>query len=210
MAEVLNVGTRAELGKRNSKRLRRSGHVPAILYGHGQESLSIALVEEEFSRALRHGAKLFELKGPVSDTAIVREIQWDPFGIEVLHVDFMRISTDERLTLEISVELRGEAPGTKEGGIVTQLIHTVEIDTTPVAIPDRLHLNINSLQLGQSLTAADIEDLPQGATLLTAADTILVQCELPSEEVEEEPGLGEGAEPEVIGRKAADEDEEEE
>ena len=103
----------------------------------------------------------------------------------------------------------GEIAGEKEGGIVVHLLHYVEIETSPIAIPESLHININHLGLHQSLTAADIVDLPAGATLVTDPETAAVECEEPAPEAEEE-GLAAGAvEPEVIGRKAAEEEDEE-
>ena len=146
------------------------------------------------------GGKLVELKGDVSDSVIIRELQWDAFGSEVLHVDFMRVDADERLTVEVSVELRGEAPGTREGGVVQHVLHVVKIEAPVASIPDRMHVNINSLQLDQVLTVADIEDMPSDAKLLTEADRAIVQCVVPAAETEEE-AEGETAEPEVIGRK---------
>ena len=209
MTDVLNVEGRELFGKLNNRRMRRAGKLPAILYGHGKDTISLTLSSEELERAMRHGARLFDLKGKVNESALIRDIQWDTFAHDVLHVDFVRVDRDEKLTMEVEVVLRGEAPGTKTGGVVSLLVHSIEIETTPAAIPERLHLNINHLQLDGTMTAADIEDMPAGATLITAADTIIVQCALPVEKPEEEE-LAEGAEPEIIGRKASDEEEEDE
>ena len=206
MADVLNVEGRELFGTKNAQRLRRSGKLPAVLYGHGGETVSLVLDEEELERAMRHGARLFELKGKVNESALVRDMQWDTYAQQVLHIDFVRVDRDEKLTVEVELELRGEAPGTKVGGVVSLLAHTVEIETTPAAIPEKLHLNINSLELDQTLTAADIEDLPAGAKVLTDPELILVQCELPIEKPEEEE-LMDGAEPEIIGRKAGEDEE---
>lgn len=205
MADVLNVEGRELFGKKNTQRLRRSGKLPAVLYGHGQETVSLVLNEEELERALRHGARLFELKGKVNESALVREMQWDTYADHVLHVDFVRVNRDEKLTVEVDLELRGEAPGTKVGGVVNLLAHTVEIETTPANIPESLTLNINSLELDQNLYAGDIEDLPAGAKILTDPELVLVECVIP-QEIPEEELIPEGAEPEIIGRK--DEDEE--
>jgi large subunit ribosomal protein L25 len=205
MTDVLNVEGRDLFGKLNTRRMRRAGKLPAILYGHGQGTVSLTLCSEELERAMRHGARLFDLKGKVNESALIRDIQWDTYAHEVLHVDFVRVNRDEKLTVEVEVVLRGVAAGTKAGGVVSLLVHSVEIETTPAAIPERLHLNINPLELDGTLTAADIEDMPPGATLITESDTIIAHCILPVEKPEEEE-LGEGAEPEIIGRKASDEE----
>ena len=200
MSEVLTVGMRESRGKRNARRMRHSGQTPAVLYGHGKESISLVLPTDQINSAIRHGGKLVELKGDVSDSVIIRDLQWDVFGNEVLHVDFMRVDADERLTVEVSVELRGESPGTREGGVVQHVLHVVKIEAPVASIPDRMHVNINSLQLDQVLTAADIEDMPSDAKLLIEADRVIVQCVLPAAETEED-AEEDSAEPEVIGRK---------
>ncbi len=204
MAEVLKVEQRSVRGKHQARRLRLQGQLPAILYGHQQESVSLSLPAAEFDRVLRHGSKLVELKGGVNESALIRELQWDTFGQEVLHVDLMRVDANERLTVEVPLETRGVAPGTKENGIVELLMHSVEIETTAQAIPDKLHLNINEVQLGDTLTVADIEDLPEGVKVLLDADTPLLHC---VEALEEVPAEAEGAaEPEVIGRGEEEEE----
>jgi len=200
--EVLNVEKRAKSGSQHCRRLRRSGQLPAVLYGHGEQTVSLTLKTDEMDRVLRHGAQMVQMKGGLSDQALIRDIQWDTFGTQVLHVDFLRVAKGEKIQVTVPVELRGDAPGTKEGGIVKQLEHNVELETLPSVIPERLHLNINELHLDQSLTAADIEDLPEGATLLIEPGAVLVQCVVPLEAAEpEEEVEPTGAEPELIGRE---------
>ena len=171
MAEVLNVQLRESRGKRNAKRMRRSGQLPAVLYGHGKDSLSLMLVADEVGAAMRHGSKLVELKGKgISENALIRDLQWDALGNDVLHIDLLRVDAGERLTVQVAVELRGEAPGLKEGGVVEHLVHQVEIETPATSIPEKLHVNINGLQLNGSIAAGEIEDLPADAKLLSSAD----------------------------------------
>lgn len=207
MAEVLKVEVRGSRGKRQARRLRKLGHVPAILYGHGEQSLSLSIPVDQVKSAVRHGARVVDLDGAVKEKAFIRDLQWDTFGLDVLHLDLTRVSADEKVEVEVTVELRGEAPGVKDGGVVNQVLHHVDVECLVTAIPEKLFLRINSLGLDQSRTAADIE-LPAGTTLLTPADTLVAQCSLPREEAEA--GLPtEGAEPELIGRKADEEEGEE-
>lgn len=211
MAEVLDVQIRESRGKRNARRLRRSGQLPAVLYGHGKDSLSLMLAADEVGAAMRHGSKLVELKGKgINEIALIRDLQWDAVGNEVLHIDFLRVEAGERLAVAVTVELRGEAPGVKEGGVVEHLIHRVEIETPATSIPEKLHVNINELQLGESIVTGQIEDLPTDAKLLSSADQMIVHCVMPAAEAEEEAELAAGeVEPEVISRKPAEEEEEE-
>ena len=207
MSEILTVESRKNLGKRNSRRLRNSGQVPAVLYGHGETNLSLSAPADQVRAVIRHGARVVDLTGAVSEKAFIRELQWDVYGLEVLHVDLTRVSADEKVEVELTIDLRGEAPGVRDGGVVNQLVHVVAAECLVSAIPDKLHMSINDLKLGDELTAARL-DLPAGVALLVDPEMVIVQCVEPKAE-EEVAAAAEGAEPEVIGRKAEDEAEEE-
>jgi large subunit ribosomal protein L25 len=210
MAETLHVESRDQHGKRHSRRLRREGRLPAILYGHEEASVSLALPAEEMEATLRHGAKVVDLAGAASGKALVQEIQWDTFFQHVLHVDLLRVKAGQKVTIEVPIELRGEAPGTREGGIVEQVIHSIEIEVPLDQVPDKLHVNINHLELAGELFIKDIEDLPAGATVLADEDAMVVHCKVPVADVEEEAAVeGAEAEPEVISKGKEEEGEEE-
>jgi len=206
MSEVLNVKTRQTRGKNHARRSRRAGNVPAILYGHGKGNAALTVSGEELAAVMRHRSKLVELKGDVNETALIREVQWDTFGVEVLHVDFTRVKAGETVDMSVSVEIRGEAPGVREGGVVEHSVREVRIRCPVTSIPERLAVNVNSLHLDGAITTADLE-LPPGAELLSDGKAVVVHCVQPVPEEEEEVVAGEGAEPEVIGRKAEEEEE---
>ncbi len=209
MAETLNVQLRETRGKRNARRDRRAGNLPAVLYGHGEATISLLLSADEVQSALRHGARLVKLTGAVGEQAFVRWLQWDPWGTHVLHVDFTRVSEHEKVEVRVVVELRGEAPGLKAGGIVKQMVHEVGVECEATAIPDRLYVNINHLNLGEAITLGTME-LPPGVVVQGDPETVVVQCVEPVEEVEEGPAAAAEGEPEVIGRKKEEGAEEEE
>ena len=198
MAEVLQVKKRETRGKRNARRMRIAGQIPAVLYGHGEESVSLSVEVRELNTALRHGSRIVDLQGALKDKAFIREIQWDTFGVDVLHVDLTRVAAGEKVTINVAVELRGVAAGTKDGGVVEHPVHEVEIECPADSIPEKLQVNINDLQLGESLTASSL-DLPEGAKLLISGDTVLVQCVEPQVEEDEEEAALDAVEPEVIG-----------
>lgn len=209
MAEQLTVELREIQGKLNNRRLRRSGTVPAVLYGHGLENVKLSVSEEALSNALRHGSRLVDLVGGVNESAFIRDLQWNTWGTQVLHVDFTRISADEEVEVTLTIELRGEAPGVREGGVVEHLIHQVEIACPAGSIPEKLKVNINHLKLDDNLTLAQLE-LPPKARLLNAdLEAIMVQCVVPTEAPEEEAAAAGEGEPEVIGAKKEEEAEEE-
>ncbi|MEX2169688.1 MAG: 50S ribosomal protein L25 [Pirellulales bacterium] len=208
MSEALEVQTRETLGKRANRRLRDSGKLPAVLYGHQEPAVSLSLPADKFQLVLRHGTKLLDLSGAASGQALLQHLHWDPFGKEVLHVDLLRVSAGDRVYVEVPIEMRGESPGGLNGGIVELLMHSVEIEVSPAAIPDRLHIHIGNLQIGDTLTLADIADLPEGATYLVETDEAVVHCTAPVGDDAEEGGAeGATAEPEVIAKKRAEEEE---
>jgi large subunit ribosomal protein L25 len=207
MAEIFHVQARDSRGKRNARRLRQTGRIPAVLYGHGEAPQSLSVAIDEVSLALRHGHRLVQLRGDITEQAFIRDLQWDIYGTEVLHLDLSRVSATDRVRVAVPVELRGEAVGTKEGGVLQHLLHELQIECLATAMPEKLQLNIHNLNVEGALTAGDVE-LPSGVKLISDPHAIVVQCNRPMAEVEAAPTPAEGAEPEVIGRKA-DEDEEE-
>ena len=210
MADLIKVETRKSFGKRNNERLRRSGRTPAILYGHGEEPLSLSVAADQLGASLRHGAKVVDLDGAATGKALLQDVQWDTFYQHVLHVDFLRVLAGEKVTVEVPIELKGEAAGVAEGGIIEHVLHSIEIECPLDVIPEKLHVNIKNLKIGDHLTVKDIFDLPAGATISSDEEELVVHCVAPMAEEEEEAAAGEegAAEPEVISKGKADEEEE--
>jgi large subunit ribosomal protein L25 len=210
MALQLAVQSRDTQGKHRNRRLRQAGQVPAVLYGHGLASVSLSVGVDELTAAIRHGSRLVSLTGAVSESAFIRELQWDTWGTHIVHVDFTRISEHEVVEVRVPVELRGEAPGVREGGVVVQHIHEVEIAVPASAIPEKLAVNINHLALEQSILLNSLE-LPQGAKILAAdLEAVVVECIVPVEAPEEGAGEAAAGEPEIIGAKEKEGEESEE
>lgn len=216
MAEVFEVTLRDAFGSQNTRRLRRNGHVPVILYGHGKENVPLAVPEDQVQQAIRQKARLIDLQGAVQESALIREVQWDALGNEILHIDLTRVSATELVQIEVSLETRGTAAGVSAGGVVRLLVNSLQIECRADSIPEKIELNINQLELNESLTVADLE-LPEGTKVSLEPDTLLAQCVEATAEADEEEldeaaeGAEEGAaasEPEVIGRKDDDEGDE--
>jgi len=204
MSETLAVESRELRGKLNNRRLRASGKIPAVLYGHGQDPVSLAVPAEQFDAMVRQGSRMVTLSGAVDESAFIRECQWDTWGNHVIHVDFTRISAHEKVQVQVTIELRGEAPGVKAGGTVKQLLHEIELECEAAEIPEKLTVNINDLELNGSITVAALE-LPSGAKAFEEPTQDIVQCIEITEQAEEEGEIGE-VEPEVIGRKKEDDE----
>ncbi|MGI5832711.1 MAG: 50S ribosomal protein L25 [Thermoguttaceae bacterium] len=208
MAEIkkLAVEDRQEIGKRRNRRLRKAGKIPAVLYGHKKDVVSLSLSADEVTAVIRRGDRFVALTGAVNERVFIKECQWNTWGTEILHVDFARVSADERVRMTVPFRLRGEAPGVKDGGVVKQHIHSIEIECLPSDAPKTIDLNINDLQFNQIISLSEVE-LPEGVTVLDDLNTHVVECteviEVP--EVEEVADTGE---PEVIGREEEEEDSE--
>jgi large subunit ribosomal protein L25 len=213
MAETvqLAVKSRKEAGSRAAKRLREEGLLPAVVYGHKEATLTVALSHDEFVKALRHGARLVELmtNGSV-ESAIIQDVQWDHLGMDVLHVDFRRVSKDERVVVSVRLHLRGIAPGVSGGGVLDQPMHVINVECLVTAVPDEVRVNIGELQIGQAIHVKELK-LPEGVLAMADPDAIVVQVAAPQAEAPAPavPGA-ESAEPEVIGRQAKAEEGEEE
>lgn len=200
----LTVENRQETGKRRNRRLRAAGKIPAVLYGHKKDSVGLAVSAEAVETVLRHGNRFVLLSGAVNERAFIKECQWDTWGKSILHVDFTRVSEHEKIRMAVPVELRGAAPGVKEGGVVKQVLHSMEIECEPASAPSMLEVNINQLALGQVVTVGDMV-LPAGVVAVVEKSMPVVECHEAVEVVETEE-MADGAEPEVIGRKKTDEE----
>jgi large subunit ribosomal protein L25 len=203
---TLTVQLRDSFGKRRNRRLRETGQVPAVLYGHKQEVKSLLLAADELEAAVRHGNRFVELKGGLSEKAFIKAVQWNTWGNKILHIDFARVSEHEKVHVTVPVELRGEAPGTKQGGVIKHLLHSIELECEAASVPEKIDVNINHLEYEQILHIADIE-LPSGVKALLDGVTPVVGC-VPPVEVSDEEAVAGDDEPEVIGRKKAEDEDE--
>lgn len=205
MSDSLEVVKRTDTGSRASRRLRRQGLVPAVLYGHGEKVVDLAAKRDAVEAAIRHGSRVVDLHGAVKESALIRDLQWDTFGIEPIHVDFLRVNKSDRVKVKVPIDLRGDAPGHRAGGTVTLVLHEIEIECTPDQIPEKIHVLVGKLELGGAIKVQELE-LPKGARVLANPDDVVVSCALAGAKPEEAVAPG-AAEPEVIGRKATEEGE---
>ncbi len=209
MAEKLEVKLREDHGTRKARRLRKAGFVPAVLYGHRRPNVHLMVPAHDLEAVIRHGARVVRLVGAVEEQALIREVQWDTWGLRIQHVDFARVSGRDRVRVTVPVELRGESPGVKHGGMLEHLIHQVELECEATEVPDRLVVSINELDLNQSITLGQLS-LPKSGSIVGDPDQIVVRCVMGAEEVEEAVAAAPEREPELIRRKPEAERETEE
>jgi large subunit ribosomal protein L25 len=208
-AVVLVAEKRTGRGTRRAQKLRASGKIPGIVYGHKQEAIPVALDAETLTSAIRHGTRVLDLKTDgATEKVLIREVQWDHLGKDLLHIDFTRVAADERIHIAVPVEVKGLAPGVVGGGVLDQPLHSLHIECLAIAIPESIRVNINELQLGAAIHVKDLK-LPEGVKALDDADAIVVHVTAPQAEAEPTLEPGAQAEPEVIGRQKAEEGAEE-
>lgn len=213
MAETITLEAkdRAALGSANSRRLRRKGLVPAVLYGKKVANVNIALDAGAFNAALRHHSRILDLKLPDGkiEKAMIKEVQFDTFGDAVLHVDLGRIALDEKVEIRVPLKYTGDPKGVAAGGHLEIVLHEATIECLAGNIPDDLRIDISHLELDGILRAKDVKALPEGVRLLEGAETVLCHVKPPQIEPEVVPGAAPEAaatEPEVIGKKKVEEE----
>jgi large subunit ribosomal protein L25 len=221
MSLVIQSEQRDAFGKNASRRIRRGGKIPAILYGEGADSVALVLNKKDIIKIMTSETgenTLFRVAvGGHEKDVMIKDLQVDPTTDELLHADLIQIAMDKAIRVAIPVELLGEAIGVKtEGGFVDFMTREIEVECLPANIPERITVDISGLHLHQALKVADVT-VPEGAKVISDPGTVLVLIQLPHEEkVEAKPeeavaaeAAPEVAEPEVI-KKERKKDEEEE
>jgi len=181
--DVLHVELREKTGTLATIKLRRTGKVPAVLYGHGQPSQHLAINAVEVKTLLRRHGKAVTLDGAVNDTALVSDVQFDCLGIDVLHLDLIRVNLQEKVTVTVPVHMTGDAVGVRGGGVLLENVHEVEIECLAGSIPEFVTLDVSDLAMGAHKVASDIK-LPEGVSLLTAPEIVIAHVERPRGEKE--------------------------
>jgi large subunit ribosomal protein L25 len=219
MSFKIKADKREIFGKNASRRLRREGMIPAVLYGADAISVPLTLKKQDVFMILRSDTgenTVFQVSfDSERRDVMIKELQRDPVTDEILHADFVHIAMDKAIRVSVPVVIVGEAVGVKtEGGFVDFITREVEIECLPKDIPENIEIDISGLHLRQSLKAVDLA-LPEGVKLITSLDTILVLIEVPlkEEEIEveeeEEEVIAEGEEPEVIGKERPEKEKDE-
>jgi large subunit ribosomal protein L25 len=178
---------RTEFGKGGARRTRRAGKVPAVLYGHGEKPKHIALPAREFAAAIRHGGanQLFniEISDGTSALALPKAIQRDPIKDVMEHVDLLIVRRGEKVTVEVPVQLTGEAaPGT----LVVQEHNTLSVTADATRLPEHLEVSVEGLEAGSHVTAGQVS-LPSGVELVADPELVIAVVSVPTTADLEEP-----------------------
>ena len=216
---VIKVARRESAGKESSKKLRKQGLIPAIVYGGGKEPVPVVIDRHAVTELLRqergrNTVFLLKMKGTKQERlAMVRDAQIDPITRQYLHLDFIRVMKGQRVKVTVPVALDGEAEGVKVGGFLNWVGRELHVECAAEAVPQAIHVDVSRLGLGEHVAAGEVP-LLAGVTLLDDPRKIIVTIEAHGIAVEAEPTPAaaeeEGAEPEVIRRGKASTEEAEE
>jgi len=204
-SKPVTIEPRKDRGSRKAYFLRASGKLPGVIYGLGKEPVAVALPTVETVSVLRSGSHILEatLNG-ATEKFLIQDVQYDYLQTTVEHVDLLRIDPNKKVTVKVALEFRGVAKGTKEGGILETQTTEIELEVSPLAIPDSIRVNVEHLELHAILHAKDIA-LPEGAKLVDYPEKIVAQVRTVKEEVAAVEAAPSATEPEVIGKKKEEE-----
>ena len=201
----VSVKQRAELGSRANKRLRDAGMLPGVIYGHKEAVIPITLPRKETVGHLDKGARVFDLVlDGKAEKVLIKEVQYDHLGMEVIHADFARVSLDEKVKITVPVELKGEPKGAEDGGVLQQILASLEVECLVTEIPDVIRHSVVEMALDDVLKIKDLK-MPEGVKCLQDGELIVAQVKEILEVAPVEAVVEAGAaEPEVIGKKPAE------
>lgn len=208
-AQKVKAEARQKLGTKYTRRLREKGGMPAIVYGHGEDPLAVALPAHEIKVHLHHGEHLLDLDlNGKSATCLIRDVQYDHLGTTPIHLDLVRVNLTETVTVNVGIELRGTPKGVGEGGVLDQNLTEVEVECRVTDIPDTLRPRVTHLEIGDALLVKDLDFPPEVKCLADPEERVAsVTIITPEVEEEEEVTAEEEAQPEVITRGKREEEE---
>jgi large subunit ribosomal protein L25 len=199
----LKARNRSETGKGAARKMRAQGEVPAVMYGHGIEPRSLAVKKDELQDVIHGEAGLnvlidlqvVEGKEKDSHLVMIKELQKHPFKERLLHVDFLKVARDEKVTMKVPVSIAGEEEslGLRAGGTLQHNLWEVEVECLPTEVPDHLFIDISGVNIGDHLSVSDLKPAP-GVTVLAEPEDVILTILAPRLIVEEEEEVEEEAE----------------
>lgn len=197
----ISAELRNEFGKGASRRARRAGRIPAVLYGHGQEPVHLTLPVREYSQAIKQGMNtlLTVTVGSKRELALTKAIQRDAIKLSIEHVDLLLVRRGEKVQVEVPVIITGEVA---KGGLLNHELSTLSIEAEATHIPESVEVNIDNLEIGAHISAGQVT-LPKGSTLLTDPEaSVLGVMQAPTQEQMEADTSSTAAVPEPVEEEA--------
>jgi large subunit ribosomal protein L25 len=196
---TLNVAPRADFGSRNSRRMRREGLVPGVVYSGGSDATAFQVAERDVRHVIAEGAALFDLSvdGGKARPVVIKEQQLHPVKGTLRHIDLQEVKLDEAIQAEVLIELEGveDAPGSKAGGVLEHVTREITVEALPTAIPDKIVVDVSAMEINDTLQLGAVA-VPDGVTFVvedpeevTIATLSPPRVEEAAPEVEEETEL---------------------
>lgn len=208
--ETLKVLPRDEFGSRTTRRLRREGLVPGVVYTGGKDARAFKVAAREAELIIASGQALFdlEIEGTDAVPVVIKEQQVHPVRGDLQHLDLQEVRLDVKIQAEVPVELEGadDAPGVKASGVLEHVTHEVTVEALPTDIPDSLVLDVSAMEIGDTLDLTALKT-PEGVELVADDPTEITIAILSPPRIEEEPSAEVEAEPEVVGEEEAEAEE---
>ena len=203
--EKLDLNERTAKGKSKARSLRRKGMVPGVYYFRGEENVSLQIDKKKLYHAMSSGQHVFEVEmNGATQYVTIKGIQYHPVTDEVLHIDLMQVNMSEKMNFTIPISLEGEADGVKEGGVLSQILTSIEVNCLPTSVPDNILVDISNMELNSNMTIGDIVNIPEDVEIISDLESTIATLAPPKEE--EEPVIEELEEGEDIleGEEVAD------
>lgn len=202
--ETLKAAPRSDFGSRTSRRLRREGLVPGVVYSGGAEASAFQVAERDVRSVLGEGAALFDLEidGSKAVPVVVKEQQLHPVRGSLQHIDLQEVRLDEAIQAEVAIELEGAetAPGVKGGGVLEHVTREVTVEALPTEIPDQIVADVSAMEINDTLQLSALV-VPEGVTLVADDPDEVTIATLSPPRVEEEPEPAVEEETELIGEE---------
>lgn len=197
---TLPVVLRDEVGSGAARRMRAAGNIPSVLYGHKQENINLLVSRSGLDGALKAKARMVTLEwGGNHEDVLLKELQYDYLGDDVIHVDFARIDAGEKVTLDVPVELYGDPVGRKKHGVLTHSLKKISVECVVTSIPEKIRVDVSGLDVDQSVLVSGLT-IAGDVKVINSPDAVVASVHLVAEEKEvtDEEAI---AEPEVIAEK---------
>ncbi len=182
---VIKAQLRTKEGKSSTKKVRKEGNIPSVLYGMKEQTVPLKMDAKTFAKMLshlegKHPIVKLEIEGDahLDSPAIIKEIQRDPVSNSIIHVDFQKIRLDQKIHTSVPVILVGQSEGVKMGGVLDHQLRELEIECLALQIPVHIEIDVTNLILGHSIHVADITP-PEGVKILTDSDRVVVSIHVP-------------------------------
>jgi large subunit ribosomal protein L25 len=205
----LEVQEREQRGTSESRRLRRAGMIPGVLYGNGKKPHPICVAERELRRVLTGGHGLHAILDVVlagqktTHSSVLKDYQVDPIRGKIEHFDLQEVRLDQAIQSSVTIELVGESVGAKAGGVLSQVAREIRVEALPLEVPERLELDVSRMEIGDSLRLSDLATR-EGVTYLDDPETVLATVTVPTKVEEPEPEEVEGEEGEEVEGEVAE------